>query len=122
MKKLINVFVMAVLAITVCSALNSCGKSQEWYDKNQNFSDIEGTWYYETNVEGAPQTMRLIINEDGTGNMMIMVKGRTIIDDDVKLGRSKENLSILFSTLDQANLYIKDGKVYSNDWEPFEKR
>ena len=122
MKRIFRIFVMAIIAITVSGIASSCGKSQEWYDKNQNFSDIEGTWYYETGVDGAPQTMRLEIKENGTGNMMVMIKGRKVIDDDVKLGRSKENLSVLFSTLDQATLHIKDGKVYSNEWEPFEKR
>ncbi|MDE5868594.1 MAG: hypothetical protein K2H18_00035 [Muribaculaceae bacterium] len=126
MKRMFKLMVVAIIAITVSGVVTSCGKSQEWYDQNQNFGDLEGTWAYAQEVQGEPQMIALRIEENGRGHFITMIGDNVIFEDEnVKLGRSKENLSVLFSAggeLHTATFHIKDGELYTNDWEPFEKQ
>lgn len=117
MKQVIKTLIFIVIAsftIISCSGGNP-------------IKDLEGRWVLDLN--GGNDHMGVTINSDGYGSIDMSGigyngKNELILMEDVKIEVDGDNVYLYYVNLPEMNpahLYIRDGKLYSNDGQPFRK-
>lgn len=109
-----------ILVIAVSFALTSCGGGNP-------IKDMEGRWVLDLN--GGTDHMGVTINNDGTGSMDLSGigyngKNQLIMKEDIEVevdGNDVYLHYVDYSENQPAHLYFKNGKLYSNDGQPFRK-
>lgn len=117
MKQILKAFIFIVIASFACV---SCGGGNP-------IKDLEGRWVLDLN--GGNDHMGVTINGDGSGRIDMSGigyngKNELILMEDVEIEVDGDNVYLYFVDYpenDPAHLSIRDGKLYSNDGQPFRK-
>lgn len=117
MKQVIKAFIFIVIATF---AFVSCGGGN-------SLKDLKGRWVLDLN--GGNDHMGVTINGNGSGSMDMSGigydgKNELILMEDVEIEFDGYNVYLYyvnFPEMNPAHLYVRDGKLYSYDGQPFRK-